>query len=109
MLLMSLCLVQNYPTSFGLIHGTISKLFHISRNAAFVIVLCYRFDFDNALQKLGHLLLENAEEATSTLQEMTIFYKDDKQNSLLVLYESENVPKETRYLTNASILTLSGK
>ena len=61
------------------------------------------------LQKLGHLLLEDAEETSATLQEMTIFYKDDKQNSLLVLYESENVLKETRYLTNTSILTLSGK
>ena len=73
-----------------------------------VSIMCCRYDADNSLRKLGHLLLEDAGEEKGTLQEMTLFYKNDKQNSLLVLYEIDHVQREARYLTTTGTLTPSG-
>ena len=78
-------------------------------NTVVVSIICCRYDSDNSLRKLGHLLLEEAGEEKGTLQEMTVFYKNDKQNSLLVLYEIEGVQREARYLATAGKLTPSGE
>ena len=64
---------------------------------------------NNAIYNLGHLLIgDSNEEKMNNLQEMTLYYKNDTQNSLLVLFNNGVVEQEYQFLTYTSKLTTSG-
>ena len=65
----------------------------------------HNYDLDNVNSKLAHKLLSKS---FATLLEMTILYKDDRPNSLLVLYKDGEVEKEAQYATKPPLHIVSG-
>ena len=70
-----------------------------------------KYDAENAFSTLAYALIRHQKSSATTIQELTLFYENNQQNSLLVLFSDEmGIQREHRYLTKqSSIETESGK
>ena len=70
-----------------------------------------KYDAENAFSTLAYALIRHQKSSATAIQELTLFYENNQQNSLLVLFSDEmGIQREHRYLTKqSSIETESGK
>ena len=80
-------------------------------NKYWINIWHHKYDAENAFSTLASSLIGDQKSSATTIQELTLFYENNEQDSLLVLFTDEmEIQREHRYLTKqSSIETESGK